>query len=223
VARLFFRIWRWLLGLSVLAFGVLALAVAYDSLRPPVSTLMLGRMLRGEPVDRRWTPLSEISPNLAAAVLMSEDAQFCMHNGVDWDALHEVMSNPEGPSRGASTVPMQVAKNLFLWPGRSYIRKGLEIPMALFVDAIWTKRRILEASLNIAEWGDGIFGAAAASEHYFRKPPSRLSVREAALLATTLPNPALRNPLKPTRLQRSLTGTIVARTEGAQPWVQCLR
>ena len=214
---------RWLIRAALLATVLFALAIAYDSVRPPVSTLMLGRMITGKPVQRTWTPLSAVSPNLSAAVVMSEDAQFCSHNGVDWDALHEVMNNPDGPSRGASTITMQLAKNLFLWPGRSYLRKALEIPVALLLDAIWTKRRILESYLNIAEWGDGLFGAQAAAEHYFNKSAAKLTVREAALLATTLPNPALRNPEKPTRLQRSLTGTVVARTQSSDPWVSCFR
>ena len=221
---LIFRLWRWAFWLIAIVVVVVGMAVAYATVRPPISTLMLGRYITGKPVERSWTPLADISPNLAAAVVMSEDAQFCTHNGVDWDALTDVMHNPDGPSRGASTIPMQVAKNLFLWPGRSYLRKALEIPLALFLDAIWTKRRILEVYLNIAEWGnDGVFGAQAATLNYFKKSAGRISLREAALLATTLPNPHLRNPNKPTRLQRSLTATVMARTEASDPWVGCFR
>ena len=123
---------RWLVRLALAAAVLLALAVALDSQGEPRSTLMLGRALTGKPVDRRWTPLEAMSPRLIAAVLMSEDGQFCRHNGVDWGALRDVFRRGQGtPSRGASTLTMQVAKNLFLWPGRSYLRKAVEIPLAL--------------------------------------------------------------------------------------------
>ena len=112
------------------------------------------------------------------------------------------MDDPDGPSRGASTITMQVARNLLLWNGRSFIRKGLEIPLALLIDAVWTKKRVLEVYLNIAEWGDGIFGAQAAARRDFNKPASQLTAREASLLATALPNPFLRHPAKPSRGHR---------------------
>ena len=118
---------------------------------------------------------------------------------------------------------MQTAKNLFLWPGRSYIRKGLEIPTALGLETIWSKREILQAYLNIAEWGDGIFGAEAAARVHFKKSASQLTSREAALLATALPNPLLRNPAHPNRLQRTLAATVMARTASADQWLTCLR
>ncbi len=184
---------------------------------------MMVKRLSGAPVTRDPITLAQVSPKLIAAVLMSEDAQFCSHNGVDWDALHEVMSDPDGPSRGASTITMQTAKNLFLWPGRSYLRKGLEIPTALALDALWSKKVILAAYLNVAEWGDNLFGAEAASRFYFRKPASQLSAREAALLASTLPNPHLRNPLRPTRVQREHVATVLARMNTAEPWLGCVK
>ena len=124
-------------------------------------------------------------------------------------------SDDDGPSRGASTIPMQVAKNLFLWPSRSYIRKGLEIPLALFLDVVWSKRRMMEIYLNIAEWGEGVFGAEAAARTRFGKPARDLTRREAALLATSLPNPRLRNPTRPSPRQRTLAATIMARMDGA--------
>ena len=143
---------------------------------------MLARWLLDDPVERQYVSLDRISPSLCTAVLVSEDARFCQHDGVDWDALREVMdkAKPGGPSRGASTIPMQTAKNLFLWPSRSYVRKIIEIPLALLLDLAWSKRRILEVYLNIAEWGDGIFGAEAAARHYFHKSADRLDAREAA-------------------------------------------
>ena len=154
---------------------------------------------------------------------MSEDGQFCSHHGVDWNSLGSVINDPDGPSRGASTITMQTAKNLFLWPGRSYIRKALEIPMALALELVWSKRDILEAYLNIAEWGHGVFGAEAAAEAHFHKPARELTRREAALLATSLPNHILRDPAHPTRLQRTLTATVLARMAQSEPWLGCLR
>ena len=205
--------------LAVLLVG----AATYDSLRPPISTLMLAHRLAGEHVDRRWVPLSAISGNLLSAVVMSEDGQFCSHHGVDWNSLGSVVNDPGGPSRGASTITMQTAKNLFLWPGRSYVRKALEIPTALALELFWSKRDILEAYLNIAEWGHGVFGAEAAAEVHFHKPARDLTRREAALLATSLPNPIQRDPARPTRLQRTLTATVLARMAASEPWLSCLR
>lgn len=201
-----------LLLLLALAYPalVLVLVPVYVAV-PPVSTLMLGRWLGGGAVDRRWVTLSAISPHLPAAVIASEDARFCRHGGVDWTALGEVMDDEDGPSRGASTLAMQVAKNLFLWPGRSYLRKALEIPFALYGDLVWTKRRTIEIYLNVAEWGDGIFGAEAASRHHFGKAARDLTAREAALLASALPNPFLRDPSRPSTRQRATAATIAAR------------
>ena len=204
--------------------GYLDLETAvYDSLRPPVSTLMVSHWLTGEPVTRRWVPLSAISNNLTAAVIMSEDGQFCSHHGVDWGSLDSVINDPDGPSRGASTLTMQTAKNLFLWPGRSYLRKALEIPVALALERVWSKRDIMQAYLNIAEWGPGVFGAEAAAETHFHKPASQLTRREAALLATSLPNPILRDPGRPTRTQRTLAAIVLRRMATADQWLGCLR
>jgi monofunctional glycosyltransferase len=192
-------IWRWIVRIVLALFVLLAgLILAYRFVAP-VSTLMLARMLLREPVTRIETPLDRFSPNLLAAVVMSEDAHFCRHHGVDWGAMREVIDRggAGGPARGASTITMQVAKNLFLWPGRSYIRKGFEIPLALVLDRVWPKRRILEIYLNIAEWGDGIFGAEAASQAYFHKSAADLSLHEAALLAAVLPDPYTRSVLHP--------------------------
>jgi monofunctional glycosyltransferase len=208
--------------LLALIFGVGILIVIYR-FEPPVSTLMLARWLLDDPVDRQYVPLDRISPSLRAAVLVSEDARFCQHDGVDWGALREVLDRPGGPSRGASTIPMQTAKNLFLWPSRSYIRKGLEIPLALLLDLAWPKRRILEAYLNIAEWGDGIFGAEAAARHYFHKSADRLDAREAALLATALPSPAHRNPARPSPRHAGLAARDMARARGADALVACVK
>jgi monofunctional biosynthetic peptidoglycan transglycosylase len=213
------------LGLILLWVGaVFWLGLLYWAV-PPVSTLMLGRWLTLQPVERVFKGMDEISPNLPLAVLAAEDSRFCMHNGVDWDALRDVVeaADEDGPSRGASTIPMQVAKNLFLWPSRSYVRKGLELPIALYLDLIWSKRQMMEAYLNIAEWGEGIFGAEAAAQTYFRKSAKNLTRQEAALLARALPNPLVRNPARPRPGHRALAGQLQARMAGAAPFSGCLK
>ena len=210
---------------AVLIAGLVGLVAlfAYDGTQHPVSTLMLGRWMEDKPVDRQWVPLSGVSRHLVDAVVMSEDGQFCHHNGVDWNQMREVMDDPDGPSRGASTITMQVARNLFLWNGRSFIRKGLEIPVALAIDALWSKRRILEIYLNIAEWGDGVFGAEAAARHDFGKSAANVTPREASLLATALPNPFLRHPEKPSRGHRELAAINLDRAADAAEWTQCVK
>ncbi|QBR72930.1 monofunctional biosynthetic peptidoglycan transglycosylase [Beijerinckiaceae bacterium] len=208
------------LALAVIAAG---LTLLYRFV-PPISTLMLARWLQGEPVDRRYVPLDRISEFLQVAVIVSEDARFCRHSGVDWGALREVIdeADGEGPTRGASTIAMQTAKNLFLWPSRSYLRKGVEIPLALLIGVEWPKRRILEVYLNVAEWGDGIFGAEAAARHYFNKSADRLDAREAALLATALPAPSRRNSARPSRRHAGLAARIVARAHSAETLAECV-
>ncbi len=192
---------------------------------PPPSTLMLARWVSLAPVDRQYVSLEKISPRLVAAVTASEDARFCRHGGVDWDSLREVLDDSdeeEGPARGASTITMQTVKNLFLWHGRSFLRKALEVPLAMGVDAVWSKRRILEVYLNIAEWGEGTFGAESAARRYFRKSAAMLSEREAALLATALPIPRLRDPSRPSARHSALAVTIMARARDMGPWLDCL-
>ena len=192
---------RWLLRAVLLLLVVFAALVVLWAYAPPVSTLMLARWVTFRPVERVWTSLDRIAPALPLAVIASEDGRFCRHWGVDWGALREVIdaAGEDGPSRGASTIPMQSAKNLFLWPSRSAVRKGLEIPAALIIDRAWGKRRVMEAYLNIAEWGDGIFGAEAAAQRYFHKPAKKLTRPQAALLAATLPNPIRYRADRPSR------------------------
>jgi len=206
-----------------LALGFAALILVYRFL-PPVSTLMLARWLEGETVERHYVPLARISGFLRAAVIVSEDSRFCEHNGVDWSALRGVLdrAGADGPKRGASTIPMQTAKNLFLWPSRSYVRKAIEIPLALLIDLEWPKRRILEVYLNLAEWGKGVFGVEAAARHYFHKTADRLDANEAALLATALPDPGHRNAARPSRRHAGLAARVMARARTAGPLVECV-
>ncbi|MBX9758941.1 MAG: monofunctional biosynthetic peptidoglycan transglycosylase [Beijerinckiaceae bacterium] len=214
---------RFVLKLALVLLLALAALIVAGRFLPPVSTSMLARWALLRPVERQWVPLERISPNLQAAVVMGEDGQFCRHNGVDWDALRTVIDDEDGPSRGASTITMQTAKNLFLWNSRSYVRKGIEIPLALALDAVWPKRRVLEVYLNIAEWGEGLFGAEAAARRYFGRSAAELTPRQAALLAAALPNPRMRDPRKPQRRHAMLAAVIERRAKGAAPWVACLK
>jgi monofunctional glycosyltransferase len=215
------------LGVVWAALGFFSLFIflvcLYTTVRP-VSTLMLARTVEGKGYQRIYAPIRAIAPIALASVVGSEDAKFCDNDGVDWAALREVLSGAgeHGPSRGASTITMQTAKNLFLWPGRSTIRKGVEIGMALVLGEAWPKARTLEIYLNIAEWGDGIYGVEAAAQHYFHKTASQLNAREAALLATALPNPILRDPAHPTALQRRLAGSLEAKARESFDSLKCL-
>lgn len=201
--------------------ATLILALLLFRFVPVPSTLMLGRWLTLQPVERQWVPLSRISPALIRAVIASEDQRFCSHAGVDWIELNTVLEDEDGPSRGASTLTMQTAKNVFLWPGRSYIRKALEIPLAMAIDLAWPKQRVIEVYLNVAEWGDGVFGAEAAAQRYFRKPAARLTGAEAARLAAALPNPVLRNPAQPSRGLQAAAGRVQRRVGQLGPLGDC--
>jgi monofunctional biosynthetic peptidoglycan transglycosylase len=203
------------------AAAILALGLLYSAVTPP-STLMLGRWIMGKPVARTAVLLEAIAPALPAAAITSEDARYCQHSGVDWSALRDVVDDEDGPSRGASTIAMQTAKNVFLWPGRSYIRKALELPVALVLDFVWGKRRMMEIYLNIAEWGEGVFGAEAAAQRWFNKSARQLSRGEAALLVAALPNPLARNPVLPSRQHRALAARLLARMEASAPLTECL-
>lgn len=200
------------------------LTLVYAFVNPPISALMLWRALSGVGMDYRWVALKRIAPVLPVTVITREDSRFCTHRGVDWlavgDAFEEA-EDGEGP-RGASTIPMQVAKNLFLWPQRSYVRKFLEIPLAYWIDLVWSKRRIIEVYLNLAEWGPGVYGAEAAARSHFGKPASALSAREAALLAVALPNPLVRNAGKPGRLTGRLAGHALRQADRAAADTSCI-
>src|SRR5689334_1415380 len=179
---------------------------------------MAWRWLKGAPVSRQWVDLSAMSPYLPRTVVASEDARFCNHRGVDWDALREVMDDAEDGevARGGSTISQQVAKNLFLWPGRSVVRKALELPLAMCIDLVVGNQRVLEIYLNIAELGpSGQFGAGAGAAYAFGKSAADLSPREAALLAAILPNPVKRSARNPRSGVARLAGIYVARSNAA--------
>jgi monofunctional biosynthetic peptidoglycan transglycosylase len=190
----------------------------YNTLFPPISTLMIARVLTFRAVERDYVPLKHISPHLVRAVIAAEDGRFCDHHGVDWQAMRHVVAeavDDEGVSGGGSTITMQTTKNLFLWMGLSYVRKPIEMPLATLLDAVWSKRRIMENYLNVAEFGRGIFGAEAAARHYFKKAASNLTAREAALLAAILPSPRKRNAAKPTGYVSRYANNIARRMPAA--------
>jgi monofunctional glycosyltransferase len=203
----------------------LALILLYRWVDPPVTPLMLLRYPEVHRIERQTVPLRAISPELQHAVVASEDNRFCRHHGIDWGAVNDAVAeyDEEGRLRGASTITMQVARNLFLWPGGGFFRKGIEAGLALTIDALWPKRRVLAVYLNIAEWGDGIYGAEAASRAYFHTDASRLSRREAALLAAVLPNPRRWSPARPTRYIDDRAATIAARMTTLGDYYDCLR
>jgi monofunctional glycosyltransferase len=177
------------------------LVIAYRFIPPPITSLMVIRSLEGAALHRRWVPLDRISGALPRAVIASEDEKFCSHNGFDWAAIDNAWHAWRGgrDPKGASTITMQVAKNLFLWPGRSVIRKGFEAYITVLLELIWDKHRIIEAYLNVAEWGDGIYGAETASRQFFGKPASALTAQQAALLAAVLPDPREWSAVRPTQ------------------------
>jgi monofunctional glycosyltransferase len=185
----------------------------------PVSALMAWRRLTGAPMSRQWIDLAAMSPSLPRSVVAAEDAKFCRHHGIDWGALRDVVDDAEDGEvvRGGSTITQQVAKNLFLWPGRSLARKALEFPLAIWIDLVLPKPRILEIYLNIAELGPtGQFGAQNGATYAFGHGASALSSREAALLAAILPNPHLRSARNPGVGVRRLAGIYVARAQAAE-------
>ena len=186
-----------LIALLVFLFGPYLLILLYriDFVRP-VSTLMLADLATFQGYDRRWVDFEDISPNVVKAVMMSEDGQYCNHGGVDWNQLQSVIDDAMAgeATRGASTIPMQTAKNLFLWEGRSYVRKGLEAWFTVVLELCLPKDRILDLYLNLAEWGDGVFGAEMAARTHFKKSAKNLTRDEAARLAAVLPSPRKWSP-----------------------------
>ncbi len=218
--------------LRAVFFVVLALILAPYLLTPLCavvnlpSTVMLWRELTGQRVERSYMPLSRMAPALPLAVVIAEDGRFCSHYGVDFAEIRDAIEDAEGLDdlRGGSTITQQVAKNLFLWPGRSFVRKGLEFPLALWIDLVLPKRRVLEIYLNIAEWGpDGEFGVEAGSRRAFSKSAQNLSRYQAALLAAMLPNPMARDARKPGPGLRRLAGLYEGRSSQSPGATNCVR
>ena len=200
------RVVAWVasVGLAV----TVAPVVALRWIDPPTSAFMLERRVEGlanparrVPVDYQWTDWETVSPNARLAMVAAEDQRFLEHEGFDFESIEKAVefNKRRGRARGASTISQQVAKNLFLWPGKNYFRKGLEAGYTILIEALWPKRRILEVYLNIAEFGDGTYGVEAASRRFFHKSSSRLTRYEGALLAAVLPNPKRMRADRPSR------------------------
>ena len=208
----------------VLAALVLLSIVVFRFINPPITPVMLVEKLRGSTLRHDWMGLEDMSRALPLAAISSEDGRFCAHWGVDWSAVKEAIDEGGGLGafRGASTIPMQTAKNLYLWSGRSYVRKAIEVPLAYLMSALWPKPRMMEVYLNIAQFGPGVFGVDAASRYYFRKSAADLTRREAILLVAALPNPRFRNPAKPSRRMLLVARAIESRLPIMAPRSACV-
>lgn len=217
--------WR-LLGRALLVLLLLptVLLAVYRLVPPPVTPLMMLRLIEGEGLEKDWMALDAIAPALPRAVIAAEDNRFCEHAGIDWGALGpELRRAVSGErARGASTISMQTVKNVLLWPGRDVVRKLLEALLTPQLELFWGKRRIMEVYLNVAEMGPGLYGAEAAARRFFGKPASRLTGREAALIAAVLPNPRRWSPAKPTRYIAQRARTIERRVAQLGPLLDCV-
>lgn len=195
------RGWWWLLRgvlAVVLFYGILILG--YTFINPPVNFYIFSEWRRLGAVERTWVPLEDMAPELARSVVAAEDANFCLHWGFDMAAIRAALD--EGGGRGASTISQQVVKNVFLWQGRSWVRKALEAVITPAVELVWTKRRIIEVYLNVAEFGEGVFGAEAAAQQHFRVTAKELTATQASRLAAVLPDPKGRDAANPSSFVR---------------------
>ncbi|WP_322867371.1 monofunctional biosynthetic peptidoglycan transglycosylase [Aquicoccus sp. G2-2] len=199
---------RWAIRLVLLVIVlVVGLVAAHSVINPGKTPYMRIEARRLGGIDNIWTPMNAIAPVMARSVVAAEDANFCLHWGFDVDAIRLALE--EGGGRGASTISQQVVKNMYLWQGRSWPRKALEAILTPLVEAFWTKRRIIEVYLNIAEFDKGIFGVDAAAEHYFGVSPAELTPLQAARLAAVLPNPKARSASQPSKRTARRARTIV--------------
>ena len=206
---------RWLRRVVVAVLATFVGCVLLFRVVPPPLTPLMIRNAFAYGVTKDWVSLDRIAPSLQRAVIAAEDARFFDHRGVDWDAIERARDfnarHGDAPRRGGSTITMQVARNVFLWQGKSYVRKVLEVGVAYALELAWGKRRILEVYLNVVEWGPGLYGAEAAARRTFGIPAARLDDREAALLAAVLPNPRRWSPATPTRWVRVRADVIERR------------
>lgn len=200
------------------------LTFAFRYIPPPLTPLMVIRLFEGYGLHKSWAPLTRISPYMPAMVVASEDNLFCEHNGFDWAAINRAMEKWQNgdPHGGASTISQQTAKNIYLWPGQTYFRKALEVPLTILLEKVWGKRRIMEVYLNIIEFGPGIYGVQAASRAYFHVNASQLTPRQAATLAAILPNPLHWSAKNPGPYIRQRAGIIVHRPyQLGNPMLSC--
>ncbi|MFC4352856.1 monofunctional biosynthetic peptidoglycan transglycosylase [Fodinicurvata halophila] len=221
---------RWVQRTGVLVLVVLVgmpatFTLLYTVLPVPATPLMVARLFEGEGWSHDWVPREEISPSLGFAVIAAEDNLFCAHNGFDFESLQMAWREwqaGEG-ARGASTISMQTAKNLYLLPVRSLLRKGVEAYLTVYLEILLSKQRILEIYLNIAEWAPGVYGAEAAARHHFGKSAAQLTEREAALLAAVLPNPRRWSASQPTNYIAGRASTLQRRIHQLGPLLDCAR
>ncbi|MHA6720909.1 monofunctional biosynthetic peptidoglycan transglycosylase [Sphingomonas sp. RS6] len=209
--RLFVLLLKIALGFVLLS---LAMTLLYRFVPPPITWTMIGDIVGGHGATRQWMPLSHIDPSMARAAIAAEDSRFCQHNGFDFQAIEKAYQrNAKGGHviRGGSTITQQTAKNVFLWQGGGYFRKGLEAWFTLLIENIWGKRRIMEVYLNVAETGIGTYGVNAGAMRYFKHDASRLTDREAALIAAVLPLPKKRAAIDPRGYTRRYGNKINAR------------
>jgi monofunctional biosynthetic peptidoglycan transglycosylase len=212
---IFRRVIGWIVKL-VLGWVALSVAmvVLYRFVPPPITLTMIGDLFAGHGVTKQWTPLSRIDPNMARAAISAEDSGFCAHHGFDFKAMEKAYTRNETGQhriRGGSTISQQTAKNVFLWQGGGYFRKGMEAWFTLLIENIWGKRRIMEVYLNVAETGIGTYGVNAGAQRYFHHDASRLTPREAAQIAAVLPLPKKRSGVDPTGFTRRYGNSITAR------------
>jgi monofunctional glycosyltransferase len=212
---------------AILLLGPPLWVAAYRVAPPPVTLLMLQRAAAGQGLHKRWRGLSDISPDLPRAVIAGEDARFCRHHGFDLAAMHAAAAHnarDPGKVRGGSTISQQTAKNVFLWPQRSYLRKALEAYYTVLIEALWGKRRILEVYLNVVEWGPGVYGAEAAAERYFHHDAADITPSEASRLAAILPDPLKWKAVRPGRYvaRRSRRISAGAQAVEAQDLAACV-
>ena len=203
---------RWLRRIAISVVFLISLplyaVVLFMFFNPSPGFYMGSEARRLGGIKQQWTALEDFSPVMARSVVAAEDAMFCTHHGFDIEAIRDAIEG--GSKRGASTISQQVSKNVFLWHGRSYLRKGLEAGFTVLVELIWPKERIVEVYLNVAEFDEGVFGAAAAAQHYFGVRPDQISNIQAARLAAILPSPKKRSASRPSNFVRKRTRAIIA-------------
>lgn len=213
---LWVRRWLWRIGLAVAAVAV-SVMLLFAWINPPWGLYMIGEWRRLGGIEHRWVPIEQISPHMLRSAVAAEDANFCLHLGFDMGAIRAAID--AGGSRGASTISQQVVKNVFLWHGRSWTRKALEAALTPVMELIWSKRRVLEVYLNIAEFDTGVFGVEAAARHYFGVSAAELTALQAARLAAVLPDPQGRNAAQPSefvarRAQAIMDGAATIARDG---------
>lgn len=212
-----------LIGIAALVAAPYLLTLLYVLINPPMSAYMVRQAVAGPGAHWQWRDIEDISPNLLTQVIVSEDARFCTHLGVDWTEVFDAVERADGGRpRGASTISMQTAKNMYLWNRPAYLRKIFELPLAYYMDFVWGKRRMLEIYLNIAEWGPGVFGAEAAAQYHFGKSAAVLTRQEAAQLAAALPNPIRRDAGSPGPRTSALANRLRARAARERDSAACV-